>query len=287
MKSSQLRVLNEINLNELLGDQSKEKKNEASGVVFVNKKIYVVFDNYSEVARINLNLNEAQLLGNKKKGIGYEGIAYNHINEEFYLVEESVNNKGKWNARLTITNNEFVPKSKERWLKHNFEKDNKGFEGLTFVVKDNKTYILALCEGNDCEAGKGSKIYGAGRIIVFQKKKKKWKYTTSIKLPQTLEFIDYSGMDLNSDNALAITSQESSAIWIGRLNLKSWTIVDDGAVYNFPKDKQENKLYCNIEGVAWITNDQLVVVSDAKKSDQPIQCKQKEQSIHIVSIEDA
>ncbi|MCP4457160.1 MAG: hypothetical protein GY816_03895 [Cytophagales bacterium] len=69
--------------------------------------------------------------------------------------------------------------------------------------------------------------------------------------------------------------------------MKSWTIVDDGAVYHFPKDKQENKLYCNIEGVAWITNDQLVVVSDAKKSDQPIQCKQKEQSIHIVSIEDA
>jgi hypothetical protein len=42
--------------------------------------------------------------------------------------------------------------------------------------------------------------------------------------------------------------------------------------------------YCNIEGVSWIANDRLIVVSDAKKKKQPDECQEKEQSIHIVTM---
>ncbi|MBA1446490.1 MAG: hypothetical protein M3H12_06555 [Chromatiales bacterium] len=283
IRSSALNVVNEKYLHELLGDTSKEKHHEPSGVVFANNSFYIAFDNHSRVARIDIDLHEAKLLGTAKNGIGYEGITYDRVNSKFYLIEESNDNDGAMNARINIVNNELALE-KKKWLKYNFQGKNKGFEGITTVVKDNNLYLLALCEGNDCDAGAASKIYGAGRIKVFEKKRKKWKYVASIRLPQTLEFIDYSGIDINNDNMLAITSQESSAIFVAGLDLNNWKVIDDGVVYRFPKDMNGNVLYCNIEGVSWIATDRLVTVSDAKKGYQHEQCKKKEQSIHIVSM---
>ncbi|RDH85806.1 MAG: hypothetical protein DIZ78_10145 [endosymbiont of Escarpia spicata] len=283
IRSSILNVMNERNLHELLVNKSKEKKHEASGVLFANNSFFIVFDNHSRVARIDSDLHKAELFGTATKGIGYEGISHDNVNSKFYLIEESNDNDGALNARINITNNKFSLE-KKKWLKYNFQKNNKGFEGITTVVKDNNSYILALCEGNDCDAGSASKINGAGRIKVFEKKQKKWKYVASIRLPRTLEFIDYSGIDINSDNMLAITSQESSAIFVAGLDLMNWKVVDDGVVYRFPKNVNGNVVYCNIEGVAWIATDQLVTVSDAKKGYQQEQCKEKEQSIHIVSM---
>jgi hypothetical protein len=244
-KTIELIVQSEAKLNELLRGQSEEDKHEASGALFFNNEIFVVFDNYYMVAKINIEINKAKLLGENKKGGGYEGITYDNINDRFYLIEESLTNKGAFNARLNHANKDFIIKSK-KWLKYNFQSDNKGFEGLTFVTKNNKTYILALCEGNECDSEEISKIQGAGRIKVFEKKKKKWKYIASIRIPQSLEFVDYSGIDINEQNILAITSQESSAIWVGRLDVDNWQIDDIGIVYYFPKDKNGNKIYCNI-----------------------------------------
>ena len=282
-EASELIVQNEAKLNELLRDQSAIDKHEASGVLFLNNEIFVVFDNYSMVAKIDIELNTAKLLGEIKKGDGYEGITYDTTNDRFFLIEESLKNKGAFNARLNHADKNFIIKSKI-WLKYNFQSDNKGFEGLTFVTKNNRLYILALCEGNECDSGKISKIPGAGRIKVFEKKKEKWKYIASIRIPQSLEFIDYSGIDINEKNELAITSQESSAIWVGRLDIENWQIDGIGMVYYFPKDKSGNLTYCNIEGVSWIANDRLIVVSDAKKKKQPDECQEKEQSIHIVTM---
>lgn len=282
-QTSELIVQREAKLNELLRGQSEEDKHEASGVLFLNNDIFVVFDNHKMVAKINIKINQAKLLGDDKKEGGFEGITYDDIDDRFYLIEESLNNKGSFNARLNLANKNFIILSK-KWLKYNFQSDNKGFEGLTYVSKNNKAYVLALCEGNECDSGKISKMHGAGRIKVFEKKKEKWKYIASIRIPQSLEFVDYSGIDINQQNILAITSQESSAIWIGGLDVKNWQIDDEGIVYYFPKDKNGNKTYCNIEGVSWVANNRLVVVSDAKKKKQSDECHQKEQSIHIVTI---
>jgi len=45
-------------------------------------------------------------------------------------------------------------------------------------------------------------------------------------------------------------------------------------------------MYCNMEGVAWLGNGQLVVVSDKVKPDQPGRCSRKDQSIHIFKLPD-
>jgi len=51
------------------------------------------------------------------------------------------------------------------------------------------------------------------------------------------------------------------------------------AVYRFPK-----KSYGNVEGIAWLSEDTLVCVSDKKKKRQPEKCAAKDQSIHIFRI---
>jgi hypothetical protein len=51
------------------------------------------------------------------------------------------------------------------------------------------------------------------------------------------------------------------------------------AVYRFPK-----KSYGNVEGIAWLSEDTLVCVSDKKKKRQPKKCADKDQSIHIFRI---
>jgi len=51
------------------------------------------------------------------------------------------------------------------------------------------------------------------------------------------------------------------------------------AIYRFP-----NKSYGNVEGIAWLTPDTLIAVSDRKKAQQPSRCAEKDQSIHIFRI---
>jgi hypothetical protein len=283
IKKSKLSLGPEKKFSELLEGQSEKKRHEASGVLFLNDEIFAVFDNHSMIAKINIELNQAKLLGEDKDKVGFEGIAYDPIKDRFYLIEESLDNEGAFNANLWSADKDFNLKS-DKWLKYNFQGKNKGFEGLTIVTKNNRPYILALCEGNDCDAGDISKIHGAGRIKVFKKEEGKWEYFASIRIPPALQFIDYSGIDINEKNILAITSQESSAVWTGELDIDNWQIKDPGHVYPFPKDQNENKIYCNIEGVSWIANDRLVVVSDRKKKEQSEECSEKDQSIHIISI---
>jgi hypothetical protein len=51
-----------------------------------------------------------------------------------------------------------------------------------------------------------------------------------------------------------------------------------------PRDVQSKEecliQYCNIEGVAWRSKDQLIIVSDKAKVDQDAACIEKDQSIH-------
>ena len=282
--SDELKIVDEVKFKKIIDKKNEMNKYEASGVSFVKDKFYVAFDNSSEVARVNMKLTKAKLLGKESKKVGFEGITYNPLKREFYLIEESLKHKGEWNARLSVMDKDFSLKSKKRWLDYAFESDNKGFEGLAFLTKNDTTYLLALCEGNACKAGREGKEVGDGTIQVFEKKKKTWKRVRSISLPKTLKLIDYSGFDISADNTLAVSSQESSAIWIGKLDVDTWKVVDSGKVYGFPKNKKGKTTYCNIEGVSWISKNHLVVVSDAKKKSQPNACKKKEQSIHIVSL---
>lgn len=69
-------------------------------------------------------------------------------------------------------------------------------------------------------------------------------------------------------------------MWLGEIDESfSGFIEETGTVFQFP-----NECYCNIEGVSWITDDHLVMVSDRRKKKQDKCCKDKDQSIHIFRI---
>lgn len=55
--------------------------------------------------------------------------------------------------------------------------------------------------------------------------------------------------------------------------------VDSGEDFRFP-----SKSYANVEGVSWLSDDELVMVSDRRKSDQSKDDATKDQSIHIFRI---
>ena len=111
-----------------------------------------------------------------------------------------------------------------------FEGDSKGFEGATSIRgKDGTLYLLGLCEGNHCREGAAGKEAGNGRIVVMAREETKegddgqnscrWKTVTTLELPATAAFIDYSAIALHhSTKTVAVTSQENSQVWIGALS---------------------------------------------------------------------
>jgi hypothetical protein len=52
-----------------------------------------------------------------------------------------------------------------------------------------------------------------------------------------------------------------------------------GEVFRFP-----SKSYGNVEGIAWLTRDTLIAVSDRASADQPNRFAKKDQSIHVFRI---
>ena len=81
IKEGELIVQSEKKISQLLEGQSEKEKHEASGVLFLNNQIFVVFDNCSTIAKINIDLDKAKLLGENKKVVGYEGITYDKLND--------------------------------------------------------------------------------------------------------------------------------------------------------------------------------------------------------------
>ena len=192
-----------------------------------------------------------------------------------------------------------------------FEGDSKGFEGATSIRgKDGTLYLLGLCEGNHCREGAAGKEAGNGRIVVMAREETKegddgqnscrWKTVTTLELPPTAAFIDYSAIALHhSTKTVAVTSQENSQVWIGALSggangdfVPEEAKFEEGKVYDFPRDANCNLQYCNIEGIHWVegggpgTPQVLVGVSDKMKSKgkQSFTCGPKDQSVHLFAL---
>jgi hypothetical protein len=152
------------------------------------------------------------------------------------------------------------------------------------VRRDGELYLLGLCEGNHCRRGAAGRRPGGGRIHVFAKGENNWKHVDTIRLPASLWFEDFSSLAINRDR-LCVVSQESSALWLGTLAPSAWQVADDGEAFAFPTDADDRTVYCNVEGVAWLSGDQLIVVSDrAKPGEQDSRCRAKDQSVHVFTI---
>lgn len=281
-----LQLVQESKIADLLPDESPNVAYEASGVLAKDGKYFVVFDNFTSVARLAQDLSVNVMngrFGMARVEDGYEGIAFNDANDRYYLLVESRKQKsGKYRAELfeydgTLS---FI---KSRPLDFEFESENKGFEAVCHARRKGKDYVLGLCEGNKCKSGKAGRKPGNGRVQVFAKKKKKWDHINTINLPQSVMFRDYSGMAID-DHRVAVVSQENSELWIGVFEEDAWDWCNEGQTYSFPRTDDGDVRYGNVEGVAWITRSRLVTVSDRKKSDQPDPFAEKDQSIHVFDL---
>jgi hypothetical protein len=283
-----LGLVREAKICELLTCGRSAARWEASGVLAKDGYFYVVFDDRAEVARFSADLRPDPtngLFGPARADFGYEGIAYNPAKQRFYLLVEAREHARDCYRAVLVEYDDGFNYLKERPLDFTFASDNKGFEAVAHLRRDDRDYVLALCEGNKCKCGSKGREPGGGRMQVFEKKKRHWAHRGTIALPAAVPFVDYSGMGLDRGR-VAIVSQVNSMLWVGRFDEASWAWRDAGQLYEFPRSERDAIRYGNIEGVSWLSPTRIVTVSDRrKKRNQPDKAlSEKDQSVHIFDI---
>jgi hypothetical protein len=226
------------------------------------------------------------LLRQRGESAGFEDLTYHERAHRFLIIIESlICEDGVYRPKIEEYTGDFCY-LENNWVDFALERANRGIEGLVYVHREGRDYVLGLCEGNRCQGGKKGRKPGGGRIQIFEQGAERWEHRGTIKLPKTVRFKDYASLDLDG-HRLAVVSQTSSALWIGEFKEDGWDFVDDGLLYQFPRDEEGKILYCNIEGVSWISSRRIVVVSDKRKpGEQAKRCARKDQSIHLFDIPD-
>jgi hypothetical protein len=275
-----LKAIKEIKVHQLFKNYSKLTTLEASGVYLLNNNLYVVLDGRKKILKIDYNLSpnskKNKIYAAKHKG--HEDITFNPNNNFFYTIVEAIKNNGVYKGKIIKYTENFVYVD-EKWINFEFCCSSKGFEGLAYINRKNKNYLLALCEGNYCSSGKQGKKKGGGRIQVLKETKKYWKPIKQIKIPSSVKFEDYAAIALRN-NKVVILSQKESKLWIGRLSPTKFKLLNEGKCYNFQNNKQ-GKTYKYLEGVDWINNKKFVCVSDANKENKK---NKYDQSIHLFEL---
>jgi uncharacterized protein YjiK len=278
--SGKLELVREEKLFHLLPGRKESSRLEASGVALVDDKTaLVVFDNLNYVARIDLSLKRRasnRLMPAPSLGSGFEDIAIDSRHARvFCLIEAMEDFDGLLRGFVAEydRSGHFLHCTR---LRTRFQKANKGFEGLAHAWRGGREYLYALCESN---LGRAT---GGGRIEVFTRARDGgWKASHRIRLPRQVEFKDYAALAYR-DRQLAVVSQASARLWVARIDEEARAVVPGSdAIYRFP-----SKSYGNVEGIAWLSRDTLVAVSDRKKRQQPGRCAEKDQSIHLFRIPD-
>jgi hypothetical protein len=268
------------------------KRYEASGVRFKDGYLYVVFDDEPNILRIRPDWGTSEespaLIETHVRTTGYEDITYQPFEKRWYcLIEASETRTGGFKPRIDEFDESFRFID-SRWLDFPVKRENKGIEGLSTLRYRGEDYVLGLCEGNLCKSGSAGRDPGKGRIQVFRRTDGDWQHAGTIKLPSSVLFEDYASLDLR-DRYVTVISQVSSAMWVGRVQSDPAGLDDlfeeESRTFLFPRDKQGRIIYCNLEGVTWLPDRRLVVVSDKAKADeQASRCTRKDQSIHIFRL---
>jgi hypothetical protein len=265
---------------------SLDPRLEASGVLVKDGMFYVIFDNLPHIACISPELSRAgnhMIMQQRGHRYGFEDIAYDARSGRCYVLIESLpRGHGTFMAAVQEYDDDFRYTG-TAWLDFPLDRPNKGLEGLTCVHRDGRLYLLGLCEGNRCKGGAAGRVPGGGRIHVFRRGRRDWDRVGTIRLPDTVLFQDYSGIAVAGDR-IAVVSQESSALWLGRLAPDDWEVTGAGVSYALPRSADGGIVYGTAEGVSWIAPDQVVMVSDKAKPEQDRRCRAKDQSIHIFRI---
>jgi len=288
MGKKYLKLDTEHKLALLLKNVKDKESLEASGVVIRDKDILVVMDCMKGIGRLKGQnkknpLGKGKIVGPQQSAQGFEAITRDPKTGHLFLMIEALEHGDNYQAKVFELDPSLKPIS-TKWLNFDFSSDSKGFEGAAVVRHKGDLLLLALCEGNHCEGGDEGKDTGHGMIQVFKKRKKFWKHIGKIKLPEEVDFEDYADISIRGKQ-VAIVSQACSALWIGKVDLSSLKISGKGQVYRFPLDKNDKCIYCNVEGVDWLTDNRIIAVSDRMKTDdQNGRCARKDKSIHIMKI---
>jgi hypothetical protein len=276
----ELELIREKKLFRLLPDATEDSRLEASGVALAgDSTVLVCFDNLNQVARIDVSLRRGsknRLFATPSLGLGFEDIAIDlEKGRVFCLIETLEDFNGALHGFVAEYDMEgrFIRCAK---LGNGFERQNKGFEGLAHVRRRGRESLYALYEDN---VGRRAER-GGGRIDVFERSRDgSWKPSREIYLPKEAEFEDYAALAYGGGK-VAVVSQASARLWVAEIDEKERNVVRrSSAIYRFP-----NKSYGNVEGIAWLSPDTLIAVSDRKKAQQPSRCDEKDQSIHIFRI---
>ena len=283
----QLELVAEAKIFHILGKRL-DARLEASGVLAKDGLFYVIFDNLPHIARIGPELSPAAAANaviRQKKGHsgGFEDIAYDAWRGRFYVLIESLPRDHRTYMAKVQEHDAYFGYLGQAWLDFPFDRPNKGLEGLACVRRGEQIYLLGLCEGNRCRAGAEGRIPGGGRVHVFQRGHRQWERVGKIRLPETVRFEDYGGLAVAGDR-IAVISQESSALWVGKLAPAGWQVSGPGTCYVLPRGADGGIVYGTVEGVSWMAADQLVMVSGKAKPEHEALCRDKDQSIHIFRI---
>jgi hypothetical protein len=288
-----LELVKEVKIAALLGGKMSER-HEASGIHFKDGFLYVVFDNDPYIVRLKPDLSRAredrEVIYLREGSVGYEDLTYQPFEKRWYCLLEALEYRaGEFRPRIDEFDETFHL-IEHYWLEFPLDHSNKGIEGLATLRLQGNDYLLGLCEGNNCQGGKAGRQPGNGRLQVFKRDSDEWRQVGTIRLPEHLPFEDYSSLALN-DRFMTVISQRSSALWVGKIRQNA-TSLDDlfegaGYLFTFPRDHEGRILYGNLEGVAWIGDGRVALVSDrSKPHDKPHRCKDKDQSVHIFKLPD-
>ena len=282
-----LRLVRERKFAELIDPPRIGAVYEASGVVALPPICFVVFDNVRRVAQIGLHLelesDDHRWVSADRRSEGYEAVTYRASTKRFYLMIEALKHPdGTYKAAVEEYDHRWRFKAR-RWVDFAFEKRNTGFEGLAAVDYRGRRYLLALCEGSRSGGRRKSKRRGRGHIQVLERQGQVWQPVARLKLPRTAKFRDFAGLALLGDR-IAVVSQESSRLWVGRIRPGQWRITDPGRVYDLPRTKKGNRLYYTVEGISWLSPRTLVAVSDLRKKRYHNRAEKKDQSIHVLRL---
>jgi hypothetical protein len=258
---------------------------EPSGVCVHDGAFYVIFDNVSTIARIeDLSARSPanRLLSASLGGAGRdtEDITFDPVSGHFFVLSEAAQHGSKLLGKVYEHGLDGTPLG-HAFLDLTLETRNKGLEGLGCVVRDGEVFLLGLCEGNRCKAGKAGRRPGGGRIHAFRREPLVWTHEATIRLPKDLDFVDYASVAVRGDH-IAVVSQTSSALWIGTLATTGFAVEESGTIYEFPRDADHRVVYGTVEGVSWLTDDRLVMVSDRAEGNTP--ARAKERSLHVFHL---
>lgn len=280
--SGTLRLVRERKLSQII-PLSGVNDYEASGVQYHGGQLYIVFDNMTKIGHVALDLLSGGYAsgGSSSNQSQYEGITFDsYQTQHFYVAVEHA-------AAEVVQYDDAASNSSadHQATDVTFASGNKGFEGIAWLRRSSNDYLLGLCEGFDCTSSHGG-AGGRGAIRVMAQSGSSWTADpTYLRLPAAVSFMDYSDLALypNADGTyqVGVTSQESRALWIGRLGATSWSFEGDGTIYPMPSSD-----YCNVEGVTFVTSTRVALVSDlSDPQSDPAGCNNKDEMVHVFDLQ--